>query len=188
MKNIRKAILLIIAAAICLCAVSCGASVDEQAPDGMKSVELETKNYTLYVPQSWLVDMSTGTVSAYAGYADRSNVSFAAFTLEDRSTTLDSFWESYQKDFADTFGDTMKYIDENGKESDTPAPQKTTLGGIEANKYVYRARVTGEVYRFMQVTCIAAGTVYILTYTAVDGSYDAHVDEVNDIINAFKFN
>ena len=36
--------------------------------------------------------------------------------------------------------------------------------------------------------CIAAGNVYLLTYTAVDSNYDSHLSEVNDILNNFKFN
>ena len=184
----KKITALILAAVMCIALCACGESAAADAPDGMKKVEVDTKNYTIYVPQSWTVDMSTGTVSAYASATDRSNVSFTAFTVTDRTTTLDSFWESYADDFKSTFGDTMKYIDEKGEESAEPVAAKTTLGGIAANKYVYTARVTGEIYKFMQVTCLAAGSIYILTYTAVDSAFDAHVDDVNRIISEFKFN
>lgn len=187
MKRIKRITALILACAVCAILASCGGTVDADAPDGMKRVEADVKNYTLYVPQSWTVDMSTGTVSAYASSTDRSNVSLTAFAVA-AGTTPDSFWSEYAGQFNSTFGDSMKYISPEGEPVDEPAASKTTLGGVEANRYEYRATVTGELYRFMQVVCVTAGSVYILTYTAVDEAYDAHLGEVNDIINSFKFN
>ena len=187
-KIITTALAALLAAAVITALCACGASVDENAPDGMVAVDNGNMNFTMYVPQSWTVDMSTGTISAYARADDPANVSFTAFALEDRAATVETFWASYEKDFADTFGDGMEYVDENGEASDTPAPSKTTLGGLEAYKYVYRAVVTGSTYRFMQVVCLQAGTVYLLTYTATDDGYDTYAADVNDIVNNFKFN
>ena len=189
MKNlIKTAVCALITAAVLLALCACGASVDENTPDGMKAVDNGNMNYTMYVPQSWTVDMSTGTVSAYAGATDAANVSFAAFALEDRTMTAEAFWDSYKDDFAATFGGDMEYINEKGDASKDPAPVKTTLGGLEAYKYVYRAEVTGNVYRFMQIVCLQGGSVYILTYTATDDAYDDHLSDVNDIVSNFKFN
>ena len=188
MKTLKRSILIILAAVFCLALCACGETADADTPEGMKKVESASTSYTMYVPQSWTVDMSTGVVSAYASLTDRANVSFTGFALEDRTTTLDTFWATYSDDFKTTFGDSMVYFDAEGKETTEPFAAKTTLGGIAANKYVYRARVTGEVYKFMQVTCIVAGNVYILTYTAVDSAYDAHIKEVNDSLTNFNFN
>ncbi len=191
---------------LCLALCACG-QTDPDVPDGMKLVETESKDYSLFVPINWSVDMSTGVVSAYASLIDQSNVSFTGFAVNMRDLAADTvaggddtgsdadakgmievFWEGYQEDFAETFGDTMKYIDENGDEVDSPAPAKTTLGGFEANKYTYTARVTGQTYKFTQVVCIEAGYVYILTYTAVTESYDEHLEDVESIIANFRFN
>lgn len=196
------ALLLVLVLCFSLCAC---AQDNTDAPEGMKLVETESKNYSLYVPDHWSVDMSTGVVSAYASKADQSNISFTGFAVdtvslaeetvvadtgseEEAKSMVDVFWESYSEDFAETFGDTMKYIDENGKEVDDPAPSKTTLGGFAANKYSYTARVTGETYKFMQVVCIEAGYVYILTYTAVTEAFDSHLEDVESVISNFKFN
>lgn len=201
MKKIT-AILLLFALCLSLCAC---AQTDPEAPEGMKLAETESKNYSLYVPEHWSVDMSTGVVSAYASKADQSNISFTAFAVDtpalaketvvadtgsedEAKSMIDVFWESYSEDFADTFGDTMKYIDQNGNENDTPAPAKTALGGFAANKYTYTARVTGQTYKFMQVVCIEAGYVYILTYTAVTEAFDSHLEDVESVISNFKFN
>ncbi len=190
MKLFKRISLCVLAAALALCVCACGEAADLEAPEGMKKVDAATTSFTMYVPDSWTVDMSTGVISAYASLTDRANVSFTGFALdnENRAMTLDSFWETYSGDFKDTFGDSMFYFDENGEETAEPFAAKTTLGGIAANKYVYRAKVTGEVYKFMQVTCIAAGTVYIFTYTAIDSAYESHLQEVGDILDNFKFN
>ena len=188
MKALKRSASLILSCLLCVILCACGQEIDAQAPEGMKKVDAPSSNYTLYVPQAWTVDMSTGVISAYASLTDRANISLTVFALEDRNATLDSFWADYAEEFASTFGDSMYYYDEKGAETRETVSQKTTLGGIEANKYVYRAKVTGEVYKFMQVVCIVAGNVYIITYTAIDGNYDSHVSEVNDVLNNFKFN
>ena len=201
MKRIT-ALLLVLVLSFSLCAC---AQDNTDAPEGMKLVDTETKNYSLYVPEHWSIDMSTGVVSAYASKADQSNISFTGFAVDTASLAketvvsdtgseieakgmIDVFWESYSEDFAATFGDTMKYIDQDGKETDSPAPAKTSLGGLAANKYTYTARVTGETYKFMQVVCIEAGYVYILTYTAVTEAFDSHLEDVESVISNFKFN
>lgn len=191
---------------LCFSLCACGEETDTNAPEGMKLVETESKDYSLFVPTDWNVDMSTGVVSAYASLVDQSNISFTGFAVDQKSLAaetvasddtdsessakgvIDVFWESYAEDFSETFGDTMKYIDENGEEVDSPSPIKTTLGGFEANKYTYTARVTGDIYKFTQVVCIEAGYVYILTYTAVTESYDEHLEDVENIISNFRFN
>lgn len=201
----KKIIALVCSVLLCLSLCACEQK-DPNVPDGMKLVETESKDYSLFVPEDWSVDMSTGVVSAYASLVDQSNVSFTGFAIKMRDLyaetvassdtgsdaevkgLVDVFWDDYSDDFAETFGDTMKYIDENGKESDSPVYVRTTLGGIEANKYTYTARVTGETYKFTQVVCIEAGYVYILTYTAVTDSYDEHLEDVESIIANFRFN
>ena len=201
----KKIIALVCSVILCLGLVACEQK-DPDVPEGMKLVETESKDYSLFVPENWSVDMSTGVVSAYASLVDQSNISFTGFAIKMRDLyaetvassdtgsdtevkgLVDVFWDDYSDDFAETFGDTMKYIDENGKESDSPVYVRTTLGGLEANKYTYTARVTGETYKFTQVVCIEAGYVYILTYTAVTDSYDEHLEGVESIIANFRFN
>ena len=201
----KKIVAFVCSVILCLSLCACK-QIDPNVPDGLKLVETESKDYSLFVPEDWSVDMSTGVVSAYASLVDQSNVSFTGFAIKMRDLyaetvassdtgsdadvkgIIDVFWESYSEDFAETFGDSMKYIDENGEESDSPVYVRTTLGGLEANKYTYTARVTGETYKFTQVVCIEAGYVYILTYTAVTESYDEHLEDVESIIANFKFN
>ena len=150
----------------------------DNAPEGMKLFSNENTDYTAYIPVSWTMDMSTGTLSAYVSSADASNISITAQILKGAST-LDDYWKGYEADFKATFGD-MEYIGE--------VPTTTTLAGEPANKYVYTATVTGNVYKFMQVVCIREMTVYVITYTSTPENYDGNMSDVEKILKNFSFN
>ncbi len=156
----------------------CAEQSDVQAPDGMKLFSNEHTDYTAFVPVNWIVDMSTGTLSAYVSSADASNVSITAQALE-APTTLDDYWKGYEEDFKATFAD-MEYVGE--------APTTTTLSGEAANKYVYTATVTGTQYKFMQVVCIREMTVYVITYTSTPEAYDGNMEDVEKVLDNFSFN
>lgn len=156
----------------------CAKTSDIEAPDGMKLFSNEHTDYTAFVPVNWIVDMSTGTLSAYVSSADASNVSITAQALS-APTTLDDYWKGYEEDFKLTFAD-MEYIGE--------APTTTTLSGEAANKYVYTATVTGTQYKFMQMVCIKNMTVYVITYTSTPEAYDGNMEDVEKILDNFSFN
>ncbi len=156
----------------------CSQQSDIQAPDGMKLFSNEHTDYTAFVPVSWMVDMSTGTLSAYVSSADASNVSITAQALET-PTKLEDYWKGYEEDFKATFAD-MEYVGE--------APVTTTLDKEPANKYVYTATVTGTQYKFMQVVCIREMTVYVITYTSTPDAYDGNMEDVEKILDNFSFN
>ena len=155
-----------------------GRQSDVEAPDGMKLFSNEHTDYTAFVPISWIVDMSTGTLSAYVSSADASNISITAQTLES-VTTLEDYWKGYEEDFKATFDD-MEYVGE--------APTTTTLSGEAANKYVYTASVTGTQYKFMQIVCIREMTVYVITYTSTPEGFDTNMEDVEKILDHFSFN
>ncbi|MBR4881419.1 MAG: DcrB-related protein, partial [Clostridia bacterium] len=150
----------------------CSQESNIEVPDGMKLFSNEHTDYTAFVPANWIVDMSTGTLSAYVSSADASNIRITAQTLE-APTTLDDYWKGYEEDFKATFDD-MEYVGE--------APTTTTLSGLAANKYVYTATVTGTEYKFMQVVCIREMTVYVITYTSTPEGYDSNMEDVEKIL------
>lgn len=150
----------------------------ESMMNGMKLISNDFVTYEFYVPNAWIVvsDDSTGYIGAYYSENDRSNITVTAFETEGEFTSLDEFWESYEADFNGTFTD-MEYQTQS----------QITLDGFGANCYEYKATVTGDEYRFMQVVSIRAETVYIITYTAAPDKYETHLDEVSDMIAFFKF-
>ena len=64
---------------------------------------------------------------------------------------------------------------------------KLDLGGREATVYEYTYRVGETVYRYKQVIAAYGSMIYSVTYTARPECFDAHLDEVNAILEAFVF-
>ena len=192
----KKIISLFLAMIICAVLASCGESATESdVPEGMKLVECDDeKSYSLYVPDEWTIDMSTGTVSAYVSSSDSSNITFTGFS-PDSVTDLDipTFWADYEEDFASTFGDTMHYVS-GGEELESNEDYEPSIienfggSGSNAYRYVYTALVSGDTYKFMQVVCATGGYIYILTYTSTLDNYDTNIEDVQSIIDNFKFN
>ena len=179
-KSLKKIIIALFAVILCFCAVSCG-DKDDFVPAGYKRASNKNADHTLYVPEGWVVDMSTGVTSARASKNDSSNISFMSFELDkslinsetsegDEKDVIDRFWDYYSAEFLKTFPD-MKY-DEEAKGANM------LVSKLKAKKYIYTATVTGAEYKFMQIVVIKGETVYLLTYTAKAELFDEHYDTV----------
>ena len=150
---------------------------ENDVPDGMKEASNDIVDYDLYVPATWTVDVSTGMISAYYSAKDPSNVSMTAFNIDNEVSTIDEYFERYKQDFESTF--------ENFEQKETV---DMLLDGIAAKKYTYTGTIGSEDYTFMQVVTIRRSMVYIFTYTAISENFDLHTEEVELMIENFKFN
>ncbi len=181
-KTIKKVIIALFAIILCVSAVSCG-DKDDFVPAGYKRASSKKADHILYVPEGWVVDMSTGVTTARVSKTDTTNISFMSFELDGsklnsestdgetgEKSTLDKFWDYYSAEFVRTFPD-MKY-DENGNGANM------LVSKLAAKKYTYTATVTGAEYKFMQIVVIKGETVYLLTYTAKAELFDKHLDTV----------
>lgn len=185
-KTVKKIIIALFAVILCLGAVSCG-DKDDFVPAGFKKASNKNADYSLYVPENWIVDMSTGVTTARVSKSDSSNISFMGFELDkslinsetsegdtEEKSMLDKFWDYYKAEFTKTFPD-MKY-DENVNGKDLVISKK-----YKAKEYIYTATVTGAEYKFMQIVVIKGETVYLLTYTAKADVFDDHYDTAKKI-------
>lgn len=190
----KKIICAVFAFILCISLLASCSKADQFVPAGFKLASDKKADYSLYVPEGWIVDMSTGVTTAYVSKEDRSNVSFMGFELSDaiinigtpnvsqgegsdtgndvpNISTIDEYWAYYSSEFEKTFSDmTYEVMGEN-----------MLVSKIAAKKYVYTATVTGSEYKFMQIVTIKNGTVYILTYTARASVFESHLDDVLDI-------
>lgn len=212
----KKIVILLMSLLLCLTVFTACGDKDDFVPAGFKRISEDEATYRLFVPDSWVSDLSTGITTAYVSESDRSNISFMAFELDDsifhvevggaeattdavttdvvttdavttdattteapagdgevpKISTVEEYWDYYEAEFLKTFAD-MTYSVEG---------DDLLLSGQKAKKYVYTTTVTGQSYEFMQVVTIKAGTVYIFTYTALEEQFDAHLDDVNEIL------
>ena len=181
----KKTIAILLIAATVLALASCGG--DKTVPDGMQLVNNDKQTYTLFVPETWTVDVTDGISSAYAN--DRSNVSLMTMQWSSAQySSLEEYCVQYYKDIAATF----KHVSdiEEYKENQF-------FGTLPALKFVYTIgpdAVEGEKadsasemkYKFMQIFSFGEnGQVYIFTYTALEENYESHIKSVNLIIENF---
>lgn len=141
---IKKIIAVALAALFCLCAVGC-AEVDPNAPEGMKSVTVAGQPFTLYVPNAWTDNISSGTSGAYYSAVKGLSVS-ARFIDTDKSA------EEYLNECTVSLG--AEYAD---KSFEADAISETVLGGKDARRLVCRFDTEN------------GKTVYTVTATAHDG-------------------
>lgn len=173
------AFLLALTSLLSLSLVSCSEDSldpsDGWYPAGYQLASNSNLDYTMFVPDTWTVDISTGILTAST---TGGNVSMIATSVES-DTTLDSFWKTYETQFDPAFVD-FAYITEGES-------MLLNSGKVAAKKYVYSATVTGNEYRFMQVIAIVGETAYIFTFTALAANYDSLAESVNGILSYLSF-
>lgn len=149
---------------------------DADAPDGMKLASNDDVAYRFYVPDAWVLDKALPTSSAYVSESDRSNVNVTAYMPEAAQMTAEEYWDMCEKELSAVLGDYAFVSKTEG-----------TLDGRPSNTYIYTATIGGTAYRFAQTVAAYRGMVYTVTYTALDETFEGHIDEYNDMLAAFDF-
>jgi hypothetical protein len=174
MKRLFAALMLVMML-VTLTLTSCGNS--DGAPEGMKLASGEGTDYTLYVPEKWIVDLTSKATGAYYSTDDPSNVSVTAWDLEHADSTVEDWWEIEKAD-----------IDLVFQNVEITSESNTTVDGIAAKKVEYTASLGGNNYKIMQVAAVKKSVVYVFTYTSVVDGYDSHLDEVSAMLDYMKIN
>ncbi len=175
------ALLLLLAAVLSLAACNGAApGGDEEIPEGMKIAE-EGEGYTLFVPEDWVVETSTGITMAYVSTVDPSNVTLLR-TASDMAPA--AYFAAHEA--------TLRTVLEGYTLLE--ARDDTTFGGETASLRVYTGKVAGVEYKYMQFLVAKAGTITLFTYTARTeipsgdvSYYDRYVDKVLAMADAFAF-
>ena len=185
----KKTAVLALLIVLMISLVSCGEESD--IPDGMKEASGDAAVFDMFVPESWIVDLQTGAVSAHVSETDRSNVSVMAWKLKSSSDTVDDWWEIHSEELSTAFPDMSEV------EIDT-----ATLGGVAAKKYTYTVSLNGEEgtednaggagssaveYKYMQIAAVKSGSVFVLTYTAEPDNFDGNLDDVMSIARELRY-
>ena len=169
-----KRILTLLLTLSVLCLAGC--DKDANAPTGYKTASGEAADYFFFVPDDWTVDMATGATSAYYSEEDPSSVSVMAWELPHSDTSIDEWWEMNLEDISMVF-----------QNVEVAEPENVTMGGIHAKKYVYTATLGEFSYQILQAAAVKNGSVYLITYTSLADTYEAHAEEVNNMIAFFQF-
>lgn len=164
---------------------SCSGKTD--VPKGMKlASDTSIVDYSLFVPEKWIIDISNGATMAHVSDADRSSVSVAQWNLTEELSSIESWWELYKEQVNDKlFSGTMTVVTEG---------EKTVVDGKAASKYVYYGTVSNVKHTFMVVATVRNGSIYVITYTSIgeiddeNSLFSKNLETVNSIIENFRFN
>ena len=153
--------------------------LNENAPavDGMKIASGEDVKYLFYVPTDWVIDRNQTVYAAYDP-EDRSSVSVVPYLPAEAEMRVSEYFALCEEKMINTAGKDYQLI---------ASGEKLDLGGREATVYEYTYRVGETVYRYKQVIAAYGSMIYSVTYTARPECFDAHLDEVNAILEAFVF-
>lgn len=175
----------------------------ENTPENMKCASnAKIVDYYLFVPNSWVIENTSGTVSsAYVSEDDKTSISVMQWNFRGN---FDSWWNEYLLQLYSTFdynsiplnekGEAI--ADENGKiqflESDviTVNSQATDIkiDNTDAKKYTYSLKTRENVYDFDIYAIITRGSVYVITFTFLDGcDMSLYTSDIDKILNSFRF-
>ena len=120
-----KTIVRILCAALALsalCALASCRKKDTSIPEGYKLAgaaenggedKSEAKDYYLYIPASWTVDINNTATSAFVSPSDSASVSVMTWTVSVSDATPEECWETSVTDFKKVYAD----FKEEGRES-----------------------------------------------------------------------
>lgn len=148
----------------------------EDVPEGMKLISTDEVGYRIFVPENWTVNERADFPAAYC--SDNANVSLQVYMLnlenDDALNTPEKYFETCRERYEDIF-DSFTLVDEDDIE----------MAGAEAKQYIYTVETGGVEYKQLQAI-VFRGAYYVLTYTATVEDFDAHLDDVQKMIENFR--
>ena len=150
--------------------------IDEHTPKGMKKASDDDVQYACYVPKSWVTDLNDKLTYAYVDESGKPNVTVTCFSPSTDITTEQYFTECE-----------MEYKKNLNGYLLLGAPSSRVVAERDALSYQYKAVYGDTEYKIMQTVLIYNGLAYSITYTARADAYDAHLADVEQILNSFRF-
>ena len=147
----------------------------ERDEDGyILSSDISLGGFSIYLPEEFTVDYSSGIVTAHT--TDGSSVSVSRAT--STGVSVEEYWENRKAELEALFG-AVTLIEET---------ESTKIGNSKrAAAYEYTYVCAGTTYHVYQVLAITTFNGYVFTYTAAEDNYGAHIDTVNKIAEKIVF-
>ena len=152
------------------------AVTDKKTPDGMKIASSDKLQYVMYVPSSWICDAASGVSEAYVNERGRPNVTVTAYSYDDGELTPEQYFARCEAEY-------KKMLPEYAFVEST----ERTVGDRDAVSYVYTAKADGASIKIMQTVYEYNALIYSFTYTALEDRFDAHLGDVEDMLDTFRF-
>lgn len=148
---------------------------DKKTPEGMKLASEKGTEYRFYIPNTWKTTIGDGAAVAIYPESGNPNVSVSSYSLSGEMSATEYFElaeEEYKKSI-------------NGYERISTSERK--IHDRKAVSYTYKAAYDETELRIMQTIFIYNEFAYSITYTAHADRFEAHMDDVNAMLDAFRF-
>ena len=144
------------------------------APQGMKLASSKERPYILFAPEAWSVDNSGQITNVYT--SDKSNLTVQFIMPAEKEHLVETYWKSCMQKYQNVL---TEFAEGESK--------LETVSGIEGCMVgTFSGKSGGVEYRFKQVIILKGEIYYVITYTATAENYDAHISDVNKMIEHFK--
>lgn len=199
MKKIFLPLISLVLSALML--VGC-AQQDPNAPEGYKTASNDKVDYTLFVPENWVVDTEENSLvtAAHVSEYEATNITMTAYDNDQYAAETNADGEEVSpvvRYWADNLDSLTKLFDNDSEGNSTfslVSDGQTTLMGktadganVPAYSYVYTGKIGDMELKYMQVIACYKNTFYFFTYTAAAERYDEFADEVNDLLGYIVF-
>ncbi len=176
----------------------------ENTPEGMECAS-NTKivDYCLFVPSSWIVEKTVGTVSsAYVSESDKTNVSVMQWNVD--SYDYNKWWNEYKLQLFSSFDRNALILDDKGQvkvdennniyhlESNIVKIKSEAadakLGENDAKKYEYSVKIGDSLYDYTVFATMHRASVYVMTFTfKAENDNSAYNADIEKITTNFRF-
>ncbi len=173
---------------------------DPNAPTGFKTASNDRVAYTLFVPNSWIVDTDEDSMmmQARADEVVATNISMVAYgndgytvKVDDKGNPLSpvpDYWADYKADLIKIFdtdgeGKTTFVLNEDASGKSRLVGNNGMGKAATGYTYVYSGKVGGVELQYMQVIIYRADTFYLFTYTSIPDRYETYLEDVEEILS-----
>ncbi len=171
----KKIISLILAGVMLVCAFG-GCAKEGDVPSGFKRASNEVCDFDFFVPETWTVSLSDGTVAAFCSPTDPSSISVMPAEMEYADSTVDDWWSTHKADFESVY-DEFTLLSE----------EEATLGGIAGKSYTFTAKLGENAYYFEITAVVKHSRIYMMTFTSTEELYENHTDTLDAVKEHFCF-
>jgi len=148
---------------------------DKKTPDKMKIASADKLEYVMYVPTSWVCNSRSGASEAYYPESGKPNVTVTSYSDDTAALTPESYFELCEEEYKEALPE-YELLDSFER----------TVSDREAVSFVYTTKVGEADVKIMQTVFEFNSLLYSFTYTALEDSYDAHIDDVDAMLDAFR--
>lgn len=154
---------------------SCGAK--NTVPSGMQDATSKgVSAYSLYVPQTWVVDPIGVMSMAHHPTDTTCSISVSDFSAEEEEKDAASYWNNLKEKYAASLPGFTVTSEGNG-----------FLGGKAAGIYSFTVNMGNTAVSYQQVISLVGRKAYILTYSAPTELFDSHLEDFTSVQTEFVF-